>query len=61
MGYVGATLTEQSIHEGGLAMVNMSNHGDVAEAAGVQGAAGFDGGCGRGGREGAEAGVGSRQ
>lgn len=42
-------------------MVNMSNHRDVAEAAGVEGAASFHGGGSWGSGEGAVAGVGTQQ
>lgn len=46
MGEVGAALAEEAVHEGGLAVVDMSDHGQVAEAAGVEGGGG--GCCGRG-------------
>lgn len=64
MGYVGATLTKQSIHEGGLAMVNMRDHSHIAKTARVEGAVRFSGG-GRGGgwnsAEGAWGGAGNRE
>lgn len=36
MRYVCAALSEQAVHESGLAMVDMSDHRDVAEPAGIE-------------------------
>lgn len=36
MGDIGAALAEKAVHEGGLAVVDMRYHGDVAEPARVE-------------------------
>ena len=45
MGDVGATLPEEPVHQGGLPMIHMCNHGHVPEPVRVQGAS-WSGGCG---------------
>lgn len=54
MGNVGAALAEQTVHEGGLSMVDVSDHRHVAEQARIERAAG-----GRGSRRGGGGGEGA--
>lgn len=49
VGDVGAALAEDAVHEGGLAVIDMSDHCHVAKAVGVEGSSGGGGGRGGGG------------
>lgn len=52
---VGAALTEQPVHQGGLPMVNVGYHGHVPQPAWVERAAGGVGGRGAGSGSGEKA------
>lgn len=60
MGDVGAALAEETVHEGGLPMVDVGYHGDVPELARVERALGSSGGRG-GGSGGGESAEGRRR
>lgn len=55
MGYVGSALAKQSVHEGGLAVVDVGDHRHVTQTTGIKGAV-DERGSGRGGSGGGEGG-----